>query len=163
MGGFAYALELEPALAVVRFVESTLVNKLESPSGIERSSWNAHAWANFLDTYGLGVGLGGARASSFILVLLSNIGVVGTLLFAGFVVEVLRPKPALQRSPTSEAARHAVVASLIAAAISCPVYDMGLCFYAFCAAASCAGVQQVASVAEFRTRSHFCGSAVGGY
>lgn len=152
VAGIAYAFELRPAQAVGRFIEFTIFKKMDSPSGVERTIWNAHAWGTFLDSYGLGVGLGSSRASSFVLVLLSNLGFIGTFLFGGFVFEVLRSRSSTQSSPTVQAARQAVIASLIAAAISGAVYDLGLCFYAFCAAASCSGVAQSASRAELSPR-----------
>jgi hypothetical protein len=150
--GIAYAFELRPAMAVARFIEFTIFKKMDSPSGVERSIWNAHAWATFLDSYGLGAGLGSARASSLVLVLLSNVGLVGTVLFGGFVFEVLRSRSSTQGSATVHAARQAVVASLIAAAISGAVYDMGICFYAFCAAASCGAVAHAASRVQLGSR-----------
>jgi hypothetical protein len=50
---------------VAEFFEVTVVNKLQSSSVIERSSWNEQAWSNFLDTYGAGVGLGSAHHPAF--------------------------------------------------------------------------------------------------
>lgn len=161
--GLLYGLRLGPGIAIERFIESTLLHKMDSVSGIERSAWNAHAWENFLGTYGAGVGLGGARASSFILVLLSNVGVVGTLLFTGFVYEVLRPRPDPERSPIAEAARHATIATLIAAVISCPVFDMGFWFYAFSAAATCSARRQPALGVHREVRSESLRAAASDY
>jgi hypothetical protein len=133
-------LLLRPELATTLgdYFRITVMRKLESSSGIERSSWNMQAWINFLDLYGLGVGLGSARASSFPLVLLSNVGVLGTLLFLAFLVQVLRPSKATpsEAEPVARAARHAVLAALIAATISATVFDLGVAFYAFAAAAA---------------------------
>lgn len=126
---------------VARFFDATVGNKMQSLSGIERSSWNQQAWSNFLDTYGIGIGLGSAQASSFPLVLLSNVGVIGTLFFLAFVVKVLKGGQAdstLPAAAVTRAARHAVLATLIAASISGRVFDLGVAFYAFAAAASIA-------------------------
>ena len=123
------------------FFGITLVRKLDSLSGIERGSWNLQAWTNFLDVHGIGVGLGSARASSFVLVLLSNVGVLGTALFAAFLARVLiAPARAPEDddagdAPVRRAARHAVLAGVIAATVSGVVFDLGLAFYAFAAAA----------------------------
>lgn len=136
-------LRPETADRLGEFFGVTLVRKLDSLSGIERSSWNLQAWTNFLDVHGIGVGLGSARASSFVLVLLSNVGLLGTALFAAFLVGVLR---APARADTSDdedgdaavrrAAAHAVGAAFIAATVSGVVFDLGLAFYAFAAAAA---------------------------
>lgn len=47
-----------------------------------RSFTNLHAWQLFLDTWGIGVGLGNNRASSIALMLLSTMGIAGCALFA---------------------------------------------------------------------------------
>lgn len=124
---------------VAEFFEVTVVNKLQSSSGIERSSWNEQAWSNFLDTYGAGVGLGSARASTFPLVLLSNVGAFGTLLFLIFLSRVflrIAPNRALPTAAVPRAARQAVLAALISASVSAGVFDLGVAFYAFAAAAT---------------------------
>jgi hypothetical protein len=125
------------------FFQITLLRKLESSSGIERSSWNAQAWSNFTETFGVGVGLGSARASSFPLVVLSNLGALGALLFSVLVLLLLhsaftRPPGAVTGQPVALAAGHALLASLIAASVSGTVFDLGMAFYAYAAAASAA-------------------------
>jgi hypothetical protein len=92
---------------VAEFFEVTVLNKLQSSSGIERSSWNKQAWSNFLDTYGAGVGLGSARAN-LPLVLLSNVGALGTLLFLMFLSSVffgIQPNRALPAAAVSSTLR----------------------------------------------------------
>ncbi len=124
---------------VAEFFEVTVFNKLQSSSGIERSSWNEQAWSNFLNTYGAGVGLGSARASTFPLVLLSNVGAIGTLLFLVFLSSVflgIRPNRALRVAAVPRAARQAVLAGLISASVSAAVFDLGVAFYALAAAAT---------------------------
>lgn len=139
------ALLLRPEIAdrLADFFGVTLVRKLDSLSGIERGSWNLQAWTNFLDSRGLGVGLGSARASSFVLVLLSNVGIAGALLFLLFVGRVLVATAAPGAveddegaAPVRRAARHAVIAALLGATVSGVVFDLGLAFYAFAAAAA---------------------------
>lgn len=132
-------LLLEPALAgrVANFFDATVLSKLSSASGAERGAWNQQAWSNFVSTYGLGVGLGTARASSYPLVLLSNLGVVGTCLFAGFVLRLFTVPagPVASEAAVVLAARQAVIAVLCAATVSAAVFYLGMAFYAFAAAA----------------------------
>lgn len=133
-------LVFEPALAerVADVFEITILNKMQSSSGIERSSWNQQAWSNFLDTYGVGVGLGSARASSYLLVLLSNVGVIGTLFFFIFLLRLFRSDPLYPLSADRavvRASKQAVLAGLIGASLSGTVFDLGILFYAFAAAA----------------------------
>ena len=75
---------------VTRFVETTVNQKVASSSFTERSGSNGLSYGIFLDTWGMGVGLGGTRASSFLAGLLSTTGLVGVLLFSAFVIFLLR-------------------------------------------------------------------------
>ena len=72
--------------------------------------------------------------------LLSNVGLVGTLLFAAFLATVCRhagpPRP---EDAVPRAARQALLAALVAASLSGTVFDLGVAFYAFTAAASLGG------------------------
>jgi hypothetical protein len=47
------------------------------------------SWRALWETHGLGVGLGGTRASNFAVALASNVGIVGALLYALFVAQCL--------------------------------------------------------------------------
>ncbi len=60
-----------------------------SSSYSDRSSSNSDSLGVFLDSWGIGVGLGSARASSFLPTLLSATGLLGSLLFSGAVAGLL--------------------------------------------------------------------------
>ena len=147
--GAAFLFELEIAERITRFFDHTVAKKLNSDSGIERSSWNRQAWNNFLDTYGLGTGLGSSRASSFVLVILSNLGVVGACLFSGFLAYVFGAGRAPNQpvSPVTTASRHAVLAGLAGSLMCASVFDLGVGFYTFAAAATVVEVRHARSVA----------------
>lgn len=134
----AYVFETGLARKIDGVLDHFVFGKMRSSSGVERASWNAQAWNNFVDTWGLGVGMGSARASSYPLVLLSNVGLIGTVLFAVFIATLFRGKGPADDADTAVvlAARHAVLAALIAASISAGVFDLGVAFYGFAAAAS---------------------------
>jgi hypothetical protein len=137
--GGLFLFELDAATTLSQFFEDTVGNKMESESGIERASWNRQAWVNFLDTYGVGIGLGSSRASSLVMALLSNVGVIGTTLFVAFVARIMRP-PA-KTVPNSlavikRAAQHAAMATILCAATSGTTCDLGVAFYVFAAAAA---------------------------
>ncbi len=125
----------ELSASVAGFFDEMLFSKADSQSGQERAEWNAVAYKTFLDTFGFGAGLGGARASSFLLVLLSNIGVLGAFLFALFIWSVLSLKPPIGSSQLNEcgavirAAKIGILAVLATASISGTVYDLGLMIY----------------------------------
>jgi hypothetical protein len=61
---------------------SQTVEKIGSVSALSRFGADAYAFDLVLKTYGLGVGLGSNRPSSFVAALLSQVGVVGFVLFA---------------------------------------------------------------------------------
>ena len=118
-----------------------LIDKLDSSSAENRGAWNAQAWNNLWDSYGVGVGFGTARASSFLLTLMSNVGLIGTLMYAAFLWNVLRPLPVLP-SPephaltVARASGHAVIGALCAAVLSGSAFDRRSEFYLLAAAAS---------------------------
>jgi hypothetical protein len=58
-----------------------VMNKKDSISGYERGTATAYSWQVFLQTMGIGVGLGGLQGGSFLLSMLASLGIVGTTLF----------------------------------------------------------------------------------
>jgi hypothetical protein len=67
-------------------LDAVLFGKSETSSFSERVASDYRAIGILLETFGLGIGLGANLPSSFGAHLLSNVGVVGTLLFFGFVL-----------------------------------------------------------------------------
>ncbi|EJN02153.1 O-antigen ligase family protein [Phyllobacterium sp. YR531] len=133
---------LSPTLveAIGSFLNESLFGKLNSDSGRERGHWNQVAWSNFLDSYGLGVGIGGARASSYLFVLLSNVGLPGFLCFTIFILSTLFGQPVFRIGSVQRnivrAIRSGLGASLIAAFLVSTVYDLGMLFYVLAGAAA---------------------------
>jgi len=62
-----------------------VIEKLGTSSFDNRGASNAIAWELFLDTFGLGAGLGSNRPSSLFFMLLSCVGAIGTLTYLWFV------------------------------------------------------------------------------
>src|SRR6185437_13050671 len=89
-GVLAAVLLLDPKAfdPLVHIVQVIVINKTSSNSYIDRAVWNQVAYQAYLATHYLGVGVGGARASSWIYSLLSNIGLPGTVLLFGFMAQV---------------------------------------------------------------------------
>jgi hypothetical protein len=116
-------------------VNKTIVNKLSSDSGVERTAWNEQAMKNFAETDGLGAGIGSVRTSSFPLAILGNIGVPGAITYGAFLFGVLlrrkdrwpEPFPAACQS----AARWACFAQLVSATVAGSFIDLGLPFFVF--------------------------------
>ncbi|NOJ43699.1 hypothetical protein [Bradyrhizobium australiense] len=129
-GSFAYFSEL---------LNTFVLNKMSTSSGIERSRWNSQAIQNFIDTFGFGAGNGSVRASSFPVAVIGSLGILGAASYAMFLLSIwFRKKNIVPSSvPAIQvAARSACLAWLIAATTSAGFIDLGLPFFAF-AALSC--------------------------
>ena len=79
---------------VGRMFETLVLKKNLSDSYIERSTWNQVSFDAFFRSFGLGVGLGSARASSYIPMVLSNLGLPGTVCVLVFFAQILLARPA---------------------------------------------------------------------
>lgn len=113
------------------YLGTLVYSKAASQSGLERASWNAAAFQNWIDTYGLGAGLGSVHASSFPLAVGANLGVPGCALFAGFFWQMFAapPGPPSLDADLRAAARAGAFALLVAATISGGLVDLGLEFF----------------------------------
>lgn len=137
-------LALMPAVveAVRLFIAETVLDKAASQSGTERAMWNAVAFQNALDTWGFGVGIGGARASSYALILLSNVGVPGVVLYLVFARRILFARPTVPLDPrevtTLRAARAALIGFLVGHVLVGTIFDQSPIFYLLCGAIAAA-------------------------
>jgi hypothetical protein len=123
-------------------LDTLVLNKMSTDSGIERSSWNRQAMQNLFDTFGFGVGNGSVRASSFPVGVLASLGIFGTLIFGMFFVKVLFSRTGHEPfdrldDAYRQAAKSVCVAWLITATTSGALIDLGLPYFAF-AALACA-------------------------
>jgi hypothetical protein len=126
--------------AIWDYIDLLILSKSTSSSGVERGSWNTYAFQNFLDSSGLGVGLGTARTSSFPLALLSNVGVPGTIFFLLFAVSALWVRRAGRGTFPSDArlaARNGCLGLLCGSLVAGPTVDLGLLFFILAGLASC--------------------------
>jgi hypothetical protein len=76
--------------AISLILDNVIFNKTDSTSYQQRSYADALAIKIFVETYGVGVGLGSHKANSLFLTLLSNVGIAGLVLFGSFVYGLLR-------------------------------------------------------------------------
>ncbi len=70
-----------------------LFKKVYSSSYYERSMWNKIAMEALWQTWGVGVGVGAARASNWVVAVLSNTGVLGGLALFGFILRLILARP----------------------------------------------------------------------
>lgn len=120
-------------------LDAAVFNKMSSQSGVERMEWNMMAWDSFIQSNGFGVGLGGNRSSSYLMVLLSNVGWIGFLLYFFALSQVFRGSmPALttEHSAIASAAKKCLIVSLLPAMAGATVPFQGSLFYVLLAVAS---------------------------
>lgn len=124
---------------VYNYFDMLIFSKGTTSSGIERGMWNRYGINNFIQSYGLGVGLGTSRTSSFVVALLSNVGVPGTLFFGLFFFSSIAMSRGQRRTFDADvrlAARVGCVCLLIGAAVSGSTVDLGLLFFMMAGLAS---------------------------
>ncbi|PYB70425.1 MULTISPECIES: hypothetical protein [Rhizobium] len=88
--GAVYLLALFNAAVFDPFLElvNTIVfQKASSDSFEERSMWTVVSLKALFDTWGLGVGMGGTRASNGLVAVFSNTGLIGGFLYYGFMIQ----------------------------------------------------------------------------
>ncbi|HEX4768313.1 MAG TPA: hypothetical protein VH414_18760 [Lichenihabitans sp.] len=134
--------------AATNLFQGTVVDKLQSESGRERSHWNERSLVSFMDTNGIGVGFGSSRASNWLVAVVSQLGLVGSLLQVILLLPLLHAVRAPQdRAPQTQAAdlhaslRSCLFACVLGGVISGGTPDPGLLF--FCALAGMTACRMV--------------------
>lgn len=146
--GAATAVAIKPDLIapILETFDQSITNKLGSASGVERSSWNMGGLEAFVNSFGLGAGLGSVRTSSFLVGVIANLGIIGLVLFGLFFMRLfLEDVSKRSRLADDEAQQYASAgragcfAILIAACVSSSTVDLGIHFYVM-AGIACASV-----------------------
>jgi hypothetical protein len=132
----AYLFDERTFDPIVHLFETMVLHKASSGSAEARFYWNAQSMQAFHDTFGLGVGLGSSRASSWLVAVLSQLGIPGTLLIAALVGVLVRDMMAAgpqhvdgQTLALVSGARASALASLAGASVSSGSADPGLLFF----------------------------------
>lgn len=150
--------------AVTALTDATLVNKLSSQSGVERTQWNMQALKTFSDTAFMGAGLGSVRASSFATAVLSNIGIAGVVLVFVFLIALFIPVIS-DRSESRDAAVHKAGASaafilLLAACVSGTSVSLTLLFSIFAGVAAAPQAKRIRQFLPHNDPAHSLGKFV---
>lgn len=118
-----------PLTYAADMLDLMLFQKTTSTSYLERMQWNATALDGLTATFGLGVGLGSARASNWFIALASNTGLVGAGLMLGFIAQTLMRRPAALDpivTETMSALKIAILLALVLAITSGTSADFGV-------------------------------------
>jgi hypothetical protein len=113
-----------------------VLEKASSASAHERAFFNEQSLNNFIDTYGLGVGLGSSRASSWIIAVISQLGLVGSMIIAYLSFELFRIRRVTSRAyldlkeqATVCGMRACALAFIIGSSISAGSADPGMVYF----------------------------------
>ncbi len=93
--------------SLFRLFDQLVLKKTHTSSYEERNFWTMTSWYALLNTYGLGVGMGGTRASNEVIAVLSNTGLLGGLFYYGFALQSM-----LRRAWPGDAVNSALVSGL---------------------------------------------------
>ncbi|RVT86916.1 hypothetical protein DXV76_02165 [Rhodobacteraceae bacterium CCMM004] len=133
---------------VTAFFDRAVFDKLETDSGVERMSWNAQAFRNFVDTKLLGAGIGSVRASNWLLAALGSLGLIGTALYLTFLAALGR-MPVGPADPATAATvgafKAACAALFLNALLTGATPNLGVTFFSL--AGVCVGLARGAQIA----------------
>jgi hypothetical protein len=119
----------------IHLFETAVINKSSSTSGQERAYWNYKSFQSFIDTGGLGIGFGSSRASSWIIAVLSQLGLVGAIMLATLLAMILRGLGRLHSrvDPETDAivssVRATALAGIVSGSIASGSADPGMIFF----------------------------------
>jgi hypothetical protein len=109
-------------------LDKVVFEKTGSSSYIERSSWTQAGVAAFYTTHGIGVGVGSIRTSNWFVNFVASTGVIGAVLFGGFVGLALWPARRYADAATSRfalAMKLTILPGFIVSELSATTPDPG--------------------------------------
>lgn len=114
---------------IVSLVNKMVFQKASSASYAERSLWNRVGWHAFLDSGGLGAGLGSIRVSNWGISILGSTGLFGAVLMFGFIVQQLLAVPRMAPAYVKQFAavsKLGLLPTLIMYQLSGTIPDIGI-------------------------------------
>lgn len=136
----AVLLAVRPELIDVAksMIADMTVNKRGSESGLQRVFWARLGLEAFFQSGGLGIGPGSFRSSSIVTAIIGSTGVIGSVLFLLYLLQIIRPlarstylQPEDEPAAVGVAAAWAAVAIIIPAAAMAASPDPGVTFAIF--------------------------------
>lgn len=109
----------------VEIIQSVVLNKFESSSGIVRGRWNIWAIDAFKRSPIFGVGYKNQRASSIIFTILGELGIVGFVPYICMIIKIIFPILNKQKINNMESL-FAVCAVIVSQIIACPDLDFSV-------------------------------------
>lgn len=125
----------ELPLRFADMVQAMTLEKSASESAQQRFFWALQGWDAFKFSYGVGIGPGSFRSSSFFFAVMGSTGVIGLASLALYLLRVLQPtrRSTYGRAATMEltvggAFGAAAILSQVPALVSSPTADLGINF-----------------------------------
>jgi hypothetical protein len=121
--------------SINHLIDKAIINKADSESGRERAYWNYKSLQAFVETYGLGVGMGSSRASSWPIAVISQLGLVGGIVLGSLLAVLfnglgrLRVRVDARTDAIVSSVRASSLAGLLSASISGGSADPGIIFF----------------------------------
>jgi len=119
-----------------RMIETVILNKSASSSALERGMWNAQALRAFLDTSGLGVGIGSTQTSSWLVAVPAQLGWIGAVAMFATLLVLIRGLVGLKASTEDRSAiavaagcRAAALVSIVAVSVNGASPDPGVLYF----------------------------------
>lgn len=120
----------------VNLFQTMVLEKADSASGQERSYWNMVSLQAFFDTFGLGIGLGSSRSSSWAVSTIAQLGIVGSLMILVMIGIIARGMSGLPQRPGTQqffalcsGARACTLSMLMAESVAGSGADPGIMFF----------------------------------
>jgi hypothetical protein len=145
IGTGVLALGLTQLPALYDLTIGQVERKASSFSYLARGLANERSWQIFLETGGLGVGLGSHRPSSLFFLVLSCLGAVGTVLLIALVLMAL---VASARTPGAAASGWALAGVIVSGVIAVPDLSMPVIWAGMAACLAGAGLRSPSAGAE---------------
>jgi hypothetical protein len=115
--------------AALGMIDKMVFQKSYSASYVERSAWTRVGWQAFLDTGGLGVGIGSLRTSNWFVSILGSTGIFGSMLMFGFIIRLYTfkvRKGDARAMIWTRALRFALIPGLVMDGLGGTIPDIGI-------------------------------------
>ena len=147
----AYALDPTPFATAEAMVDRMIFGKATSDSFDQRMTWNLVSLQALAGTYGVGVGIGGTRTSSWPVAVATNLGIPGATILGALILLAVLSRKSFDR-PTDRVLCHGATWALLplisASALTSTTPNIGTSMALVLGALAAAGIARAAPAAR---------------
>lgn len=161
----AYALDPSPFATAEALVDRMIFGKATSDSFEQRMAWNQVSLQALAGTYGVGVGIGGTRTSSWPVAVVSNLGIPGAMILGALILRAVLSRKTVDRPTDRILCRGAIWALLpliSASALTSTTPNIGTSIALVLGALAAAGIARIAPAPLPAPRGQPLGRTAGG-